>query len=110
MHISFKDRLQELLLPKLQKKIGPDFEFEEDQDEDDEEYNTMIGSLTFSFSDWALLKRYIELNMRLERIYCQGCVNFSILGCQTLWKIKMSVLSLTPMFCKKAHLLIMSLP
>ena len=31
-HISFRDRLQELILHKTQKKIGPDFEFPEDKD------------------------------------------------------------------------------
>lgn len=34
-HISFKDRLQELIIPKTRKKIGP--EYEEDNQEEPEE-------------------------------------------------------------------------
>ena len=32
LHISFKDRLQELIIHKMKKKIGPDFEFDDDLD------------------------------------------------------------------------------
>lgn len=34
-HISFRERLQELIIAKTKKKIGP--EFEEDNEEEDEE-------------------------------------------------------------------------
>jgi len=32
LHVSFKDRLQELIIHKMKKKIGPDFEFDDDLD------------------------------------------------------------------------------
>eukprot|EP00111_Clytia_hemisphaerica_P024229 TCONS_00071384-protein len=72
MHISFKDRLQELLLPKLQKKIGPDFEFEEDQDEDDEEYKIMIEALEKQASEGlaaaeAMLKEDSEEELKKKK-------------------------------------------
>ena len=33
-HISFKDRLQELIIKKTKKKIGPEFEEEEEEPEE----------------------------------------------------------------------------
>ena len=44
-HISFKDRLQELIIHKMRKKIGPDFEFDGDEDvkESTEEEEFGIG-------------------------------------------------------------------
>ena len=36
-HISFKDRLQELIIRKTKKKIGPEFEEEEEEPESENE-------------------------------------------------------------------------
>lgn len=60
LHISFKDRLQELILHKTLKKVGPDFEFEdENEEEDDEDDEDQEGLVTFSNSE--LLYWWLEI-------------------------------------------------
>ena len=44
-HISFKDRLQELIIAKTKKRIGPEYEDEEEEEESGEQAITAPDGL-----------------------------------------------------------------
>ncbi|CAJ0939553.1 unnamed protein product, partial [Ranitomeya imitator] len=59
-HIQFKERLQEIMLSKLEKKIGPQFEEEEDEDEGNSEEEAMLLGLENRDTDENRKEKSIE--------------------------------------------------
>lgn len=49
-HISFKDRLQELIIAKTKRKIGP--EYDDDEDETSEQIATATEGLEVTGKQW----------------------------------------------------------
>ncbi|XP_075124277.1 adenylate kinase 9 [Leptodactylus fuscus] len=63
-HIQFKERLQEIMLSKLEKKIGP--QYEEDRVEDDPEEDAMLLRLENGDTDANLRETSIEPKEEIE--------------------------------------------